>query len=137
MSILSVGYFFATAGFLGITVIQILKLKLGPLMKLTAGLIIGIISLTQIIFWQSWLIPFNQTSIMATTGAIILGSGWWWWKNIRQMKIKFNRLAVSQWSFWLAGWIFLWGFIWQYMLTLETDGLYAGWVNIWEIGPLI
>ena len=131
MSILSVGYFFATAGFLGITVIQILKLKLGPLMKLTAGFIIGIISLTQIIFWQSWLIPFNQASIMATTGAIILGSGWWWWKNIRQMKIKFNRLAVSQWSFWLAGWIFLWGFIWQYMLTLETDGLYAGWVNIW------
>lgn len=130
MSILAVGYFFATAGLLGLTFIRGLKLKFGRAMQLTAGLIIGIAGLTQIIFWQSWWLPFSSTTILITLNLITLGCVWWLKRRGKpQLKIKLKTL--SPWLIWISGWLILWLIIWSRMLNQEADGLYAGWVNIW------
>lgn len=131
MPILTAGFFFATAAWLGFTLLHCLKLKLATAVTLAASLIIGLLALTQIIFWQSWLITFSAPAILVTLAIIILACAWFWLRRLKSVDIKINRKALISWLIWLAGWLVLWLILWPKMLYRETDGLYAGWVNIW------
>jgi len=136
LSIVAVGYFFLTAWLLGLTILSKLKVKLGFLVKLAGGWLIGIVLLTHVIFWQSFFISFSGQTILITLGLITIVCGWQWhkyqWikiiiKNIEKIKKKELIRLLMFFGFW-AGLFFI---IWKRMLVMETDGLYAGWVNIW------
>lgn len=131
MSILSAGYFFAIAGLLGITLIRWFKLNLPPALAGAAGLIGGAITLTHLIFWQSWLLPFNRLTILITTALVLVGCSGWWLKRREAIKLKLDLAASFKWAVWIGGWIVIWLIVWRRMLYQESGGLFAGWVNIW------
>lgn len=131
MNILAVSCFFAMAWLLGITAIRLMKLKFEPVVKLAAAIIFGTIALAQIIYWQSWIVPFSQLSILVTFFTIAVGCVWWLKKNVKKLKLNLPKKFLKNWLIWLCGWALLWLLLWPRMLFKEADGLYAGWVNIW------
>ena len=136
MDIVTVGYFFIIALFLGLTILNGLKIKLGLLIKLTGGWLMGIVLLTQIIFWQSYLISFSGQNIILTLVLITLICGFLWHKEqylktlIKEVKKIKWRKKIGFLLFFLA-WGGLFFIIWRKMLVMEPSGLYAGWVNVW------
>ena len=106
------------------------------LVELVMGAVLGLILLTEIIFWQSFVVPFQGLSILITTSLILLICSWWWYKYgwlkklIKRIK-KIKRKDAISWGGFIGVWGGLFGFIWPNMLKREIGGLYAGWVNIW------
>jgi len=137
MSIVAVGYFFLVGWFLGLTVIKGLKIKLDLVIKLIGGWLVGVILLTQIIFWQSFLIPFSGQSIILSLILITLICNWWWHKHKwleefeTEIRKKIKKRELIRWILLLGFWGSVFLIIWGRMLVLEPKGLYAGWVNIW------
>jgi len=136
MGIVAVGYFFLIGWFLGLTVLEKIKVKLDLLIKLAGGWLIGIILLTHIIFWQSFLIPFSGQIILATLGLITIVCGWQWYKyewikTIRKDIKRIKKRELIRLLIFFGFWGVLFFIIWKNMLVMEPDGLYAGWVNIW------
>lgn len=118
--------FIVASFFLGLIIIKKIKLKTTlPVKAIVAG-IIGITGLTQIIFWQSFILPFNKVFILATIGLVLIIS----LVQIKFKKIKYKRPKVNQVIF-AVFWLSLWSWLWSRMLVLEPNGLFAGWVNIW------
>ena len=130
MDIVTVGYFFIIALFLGLTILNGLKIKLELLIKLTGGFLIGIVLLTQIIFWQSHLISFSGQNIILTLILITLICGFLWHKE-QYLKILIKEVGKIKWRekiglllFFLA-WGGLFFMIWRKMLVMEPSGLYS------------
>ena len=88
-------------------------------------LTLGLALWTVITFYLSWLLGFNQVTIILST-CLVLTAGW---LKLRQLKLK---LTIN---WWLAANLFFWaiwfGVIFSQMLKFEPDGLYAGWINVW------
>jgi len=136
MDIVTVVYFFIIGWFLGLTVLESLKIRLELWIKLIGGWLMGVILLTQIIFWQSYLIPLAGQNILGTLILITLICGWLWHKKgylrklVREIKrVKWKKQSLYLWFLGIWGVIFF--IIWKKMLVMEPGGLYAGWVNIW------
>lgn len=134
MNIVAVGCFFVIAWLLGLTLIRKLKLKFNFITSLAVSGIVGIISLTQILFWQSWFVPFKAESILISLSLLTGGLVLWWSQQIKKIgkiEIKVNKKKLKSWGLFLLVWLGLFLLIWSHMLKREADGVYAGWVNIW------
>lgn len=133
ISIVASFYFFLTAWFLGLTIIKKLELKLGVKTNLVISGTVGIVVLTQIIFWQSYILPFEAPIILMTLSLITLGCTWWWSRQkIKKIKLKkINKKLYFKNLIFFLFWLIIFLIIWPKMLTREVDGVYAGWVNIW------
>jgi len=136
MGIVSAIYFILISWVLGVSLIKVFKFKLDLIVELVMGAVAGLILLTEIIFWQSFVIPFSGLSVLATTCLVLVICSLWWYKYgwLKKLVTKIKKVKRKDWLNWsgfVGVWGILFGFIWPNMLKREVGGLYAGWVNIW------
>ena len=138
-SIVAVLGFFLVAVVVGLTVMKMFKVKLGVIEMVAAGLVVGSGGLSLILFWQSLMVPFSGEMVRLSLGLILLSCGWWWRKKGWLKKIRLwsgwkKVVKKPEWwtgVMWLVFWASLMVMVWGKMLVRESDGLYAGWINVW------
>lgn len=90
-----------------------------------AYLTLGLAWWTVITFYLSWLLGFTSLTV-AFSGLLVL--------TIILIGLRKFRLKITI-NWWLAANLFFWAtwfaFLFSQMLKIESDGLYAGWINVW------